>query len=356
MIVYQNVRLLPLMIFSSVVDPMGIAVRGGTVGDAFKAFKRGVAEIPKNFKKGAQDDDATKFAASVGTIDDASLVHTLGALYSQGMVGDTGRKINDTLFRYNLAEQFNTSMRVSATEAAMAFLARHADGTASKHSARWMGELGLQPGEVRLGADGRPLVHEHEGLTLEQSAKMKMAINRWVDGAVLRPDAADKPIWMSDPHFSLIAHLKQFTYSFHETILKRVAHEYQHGNYVPALALASYVPTMIAADMAKGLIQGGGQQPSWKEGWDIGDYIASGVERAGLLGVGQFGVDMLRDATRGGTGVGALSGPTIEQFAEAARVLGGREAFGQFALKSMPANALYAKVLGGEATDPKFVD
>lgn len=356
MIVYQNVRLLPLMIFSSVVDPMGIAVRGGTVGDAFKAFKRGVAEIPKNFKKGAQDDDATKFAASVGTIDDASLVHTLGALYSQGMVGDTGRKINDTLFRYNLAEQFNTSMRVSATEAAMAFLARHADGTASKHSARWMGELGLQPGEVRLGADGRPLVHEHEGLTLEQSAKMKMAINRWVDGAVLRPDAADKPIWMSDPHFSLIAHLKQFTYSFHETILKRVAHEYQHGNYVPALALASYVPTMIAADMVKGLIQGGGQQPSWKEGWDIGDYIASGVERAGLLGVGQFGVDMLRDAARGGTGVGALSGPTIEQFAEAARVIGGREAFGQFALKSMPANALYAKVLGGEATDPKFVD
>ena len=50
------------------------------------------------------------------------------------------------------------------------------------------------------------------------------------------------------------------------------------------------------------------------------------------------------------------SGPTIEQFAGAAQVLGGRETFGAFALKSMPANALYAGALGGEATDPKFVD
>jgi hypothetical protein len=356
MIVYQNVRLLPLMIFSSLVDPMGIAVRGGTAGEAFNAFVRGVREIPKNFKKNPTDDGATKFAASIGVIDDASLVHTLGALYSQGMVGDTGRKINDTLFRYNLAEQFNTSMRVSATEAALGFLARHADGTASRHSARWLNELGLNPGDIQLDASGRPKVFQHEGLTLEQSAKMKAAINRWVDGAVLRPDAADKPIWMSDPHFSLIAHLKQFTYSFHETILKRVAHEYENGNYTPAMALASYVPMMIAADVMKGLIQGGGQQPSWKENWGLGDYIESGVERAGLLGVGQFGVDMLRDAVRGGTGVGALVGPTIEQLAEAARVMGGREAFGQFALKSMPANALYAGALGGEATDPKFVD
>jgi hypothetical protein len=356
LIVYQNVRLLPLMIFSSLVDPMGIAVRGGTTGEAFNAFKRGISEIPKNFKKNPTDDAATKFAASIGTIDDASLVHTLGALYSQGMVGDTGRKINDTLFRYNLAEQFNTSMRVSATEAAMGFLARHADGTASRHSARWLNELGLNPGDIQLDASGRPKVFQHEGLTLEQSAKMKAAINRWVDGAVLRPDAADKPIWMSDPHFSLIAHLKQFTYSFHETILKRVAHEYQNGNYTPAMALASYVPMMIAADMAKGMIQGGGSQPSWKDDWGMGDYIASGIERAGLLGVGQFGVDMLRDAARGGTGVGALVGPTIEQLADAARVMGGREAFGSFALKSMPANALYAGALGGEGTDPKFVD
>lgn len=351
MIVYQNIRLLPLAIFSSVVDPLGIMVRGGTVGESFAAFKRGVREVTKNFKQ-STDDEATKLAATLGTIDDSSLVHTLGALYSQGMVGDTGRKINDAFFRFNLMEQYNTSMRVAATEAALGFIARHADGKASPHSVRWLNELGLQVGDVKLDANGRPKLFEADGLTLDESARMKAAVNRWVDGAVLRPDAADKPLWMSDPHWALFAHLKQFTYSFHETILKRVAHEYQNGNYTPAMALASYVPMMIAADTIKGMIQGGGSQPEWKEGWGVDEYVMSGAERAGLFGVGQFGIDALKDVQRGGSGVGALAGPTVEQLLDAVRVIGGDAHFGSFALKSMPANALYAGAFDGETADP----
>jgi hypothetical protein len=49
--------------------------------------------------------------------------------------------------------------------------------------------------------------------------KVRAAVNMWVDGAVLRPDAVDKPIWMNDPHWALVAHLKQFVYAFQETIL-----------------------------------------------------------------------------------------------------------------------------------------
>ena len=41
-----------------------------------------------------------------------------------------------------------------------------------------------------------------------------MVTLQWVDGAVLRPDAADKPLWMSDPHWALVAHLKQFVFTF----------------------------------------------------------------------------------------------------------------------------------------------
>ena len=348
-IVYQNIRLLPLAIFSSVVDPVGIMVRGGTVTDALKTFRRGVTETVKNFKKTATDDEMTRLAATLGTIDDATLVHTLGASYSQGMVGDTARRINDKFFRFNLMEQFNTSMRVGATEAALGFLARHADGTASPHSKRWLAELGLTSDDVQLDADGRPKLTEADGLSPEASGKMKMAVNRWVDGAVLRPDAADKPIWMSDPHWVLISHLKQFVFSFHETIIKRVLHEAGAGNYTPAMALVSYVPVMIAADMMKGLIQGGGEEPSWKKNWTTGDYVWSGIERGGLLGTGQFAADAISDIREGGTGIGALSGPTIEQVTDAVRVLGGRGEFGPFAVKSMPANALYASALKSDS-------
>jgi hypothetical protein len=333
MIVYQNIRLLPLAIFSSVVDPMGIVVRGGTVRDAFDAFKRGVREIKLNFKKTPDFDVDTHMAETMGVVEDAMLQHTLGQLYTQGMVGDTARKINDTFFRLNLMEQWNRSMRVGATQAALKFIARHAAGE-NQHSERYMAELGLTKKDVRVGADGMPEIND----------KVVTAVNRWVDGAVLRPDAADKPIWMNDPRWALVAHLKQFVFSFQETILKRVAHEYQHGNYKPAMALASYVPVMIAADMMKGVIQGGGSQPSWKDNWGVDDYVWSGVQRAGLLGVGQFRFDALH-----GHAIGALGGPTIEQLADAASVLEGREQFRPFLLKSMPANATYAALAGGAA-------
>jgi hypothetical protein len=161
---------------------------------------------------------------------------------------------------------------------------------------------------------------------------------------------------MSDPHFALISHLKQFTFSFQETILKREAHELSHGNVGPAFALASYVPIMIAADAAKGLLQGAPQgeaEPEWKKSWEVSDYVQSGVERAGLLGVGQFGADMLKGVERGGSGVGALAGPTLEQLGDAVRVIGGRSEFSPFLLRSMPANALYANALRGEGAESR---
>ena len=353
-IVYQNIRLLPLAIFSSVVDPAGIVVRGGTMRDAFTTFKRGVKEMVKNFQDKPTEDDATQFAAMVGTIDNAMLTRALGASYSQGMVGDLGRSINDKFFRYNLMEQFNNSMRVGATEAALGFIARHAKGV-NEHSTRYLGELGLTKDDVQVGPDGRLKVLERDGLSLEHAARMKAAVNRWVDGAVLRPDAADKPLWMSDPHWALISHLKQFVFSFQETILKRVAHEIEHGNYTPAYAVASYVPIMIAADMVKGLIQGGGSQPQWKEGWGLAEYFNSGVERSGLWGSGQFVIDGV-EGVMGTGGFGSLTGPTIEQVTDAVRVMGGREQFGSFAVKSMPANALYGGIVGGASPDPKFAD
>jgi hypothetical protein len=359
LMVYQNIRLLPLAIFSSAVDPMGIWVRGGSAGDAWHAFRRGIAEIPKNFKRHDPDakvDWGTELAETMGTIDKAALTHSLGALYSQGMTSEAGRKVNDTFFRYNLMKQFNTLMRVSATEAAVRFIQRHGK-LPGQHSLRFLNELGLNPEDVRTTGSGRLALTEADGLSTEHALKMRNAVNRWVDGAVLRPDAADKPIWMNDPHFALIAHLKQFVYSFQHTILDRVMHEVKQGNYTPALALSSYVPIMIAADAAKGLIQGGGSTPDWKKDWGLGDYIVNGIQRAGLYGTGQFTSDIIADIRHGGSGFGAIEGPTIEQLTDAIKVAAGRERFGDFALQSMPANALYNGAFdsGGRA-DPKFAE
>lgn len=357
MIVYQNLRVLPLMIFSSLIDPGGIMVRGGTASEAFGALKRGLKEIPKGFKKDAVHDSWTDLAATMGVIENSVLMRTVGSSFAQGMSGGTGRAINDAFFKYNLMAQYNTSMRVGATEAAVSFLGRHADGTESPHSKRWLAELGFAPGDIKV-KNGRPLLTEGDfrasGMKPDaaQAAadRMALAVNKWVDGAVLRPNAAHKPIWMNDPRFILLSHLKQFVYSFQETILKRAVNEARHGNVGPAYALAAYVPFMIAADLMKGMVVGGGEQPDYKENWDLGDYIASGVQRSGLTGVGQIGIDVKTNLDRGGWGVGAVVGPTIEQMGDVVQTVGGSRQFKTTVMDALPANQLFDAA--GEALSP----
>lgn len=342
MIVYQNIRLLPMAIFSSLVDPLGVVVRGGTVRDGWDTFKRGIKELRKSWQKDPSFDADTMLAEQIGTIEDAMLQHTISSMYGQGMMGDGAQKINDLFFRYNLMEGFNRSMRVGATQAALGFIGRHAKGV-DEHSKRYLAELGLKASDVTFNADGKVVIDE----------RVKLAVNRWVDGAVLRPNAAETPIWMHDPHYALFAHLKQFAFAFHHTFLKRVWHEYQHGNYKPIMALASFVPMMMAADFVKDMLANGGDEPEWKRQWTFMDHVGYGVERAGVLGVGQFALDGIGDIRHGGTGIGALTGPTVDQLLDGVSMIGGRREFGSFALRSMPANALYRGYVG-EADELEF--
>jgi hypothetical protein len=47
--VYQNLRLLPLTLFASVVDPLGMVARGGTMKQAYDTFLRGMKEVFANW-------------------------------------------------------------------------------------------------------------------------------------------------------------------------------------------------------------------------------------------------------------------------------------------------------------------
>jgi len=104
---------------------------------------------------------------------------------------------------------------------------------------------------------------------------------------------------------------------------------------------------MMAADMAKGLIQGAGSQPSWKQGWDIGDWLESSIQRAGLFGVGQFGIDVAKSVRQQGTGFGAAFGPTAGQLGDMVSLAGGHGEFAHTLVEAMPANSLWSGWMSG---------
>lgn len=343
-VTWQNLAVLPLAVFSSLIDPMGIVVRGGTAEQAWDAFKAGIKNIPQSLKKNGSKLDIQVLAETIGTVESQNVLDMLGDMYGSAYMTDWARKTNNLMFRYNLMEGWNTAMRSAATVAALDFIQRHAQNP-EKNSKRWLDELGVSADMLRFDEDGKllwrqadiadSLLRDGGDVTkaAELSRRTREAITRWVDGAVLRPHAAHRPAWASDPHFMLLWHLKQFTYSFQKTILERVMHEARNGNYNPAMALAAYVPFMIAADWLRGLVQGGGEEPDWKKDMTFGETVWSGVQRAGLLGVRQFAID-------GAENPAFVLGPTAGYAYDAVKLTADGEV-GDAIIQGLPGNALW---------------
>lgn len=297
LIVYENMRLLGMSLFSQVIDPLGVLVRGGTLNNAFETFKRGIVGTIAAWKGTPMEDKMSELAMKLGIIDASGMMNSQGNAYASVYLGKTAQKWNDRLFRVNGVEGFSQGTRVGAMIAAIEFLKHHST-LPSEHSERWLAELNLKAADIALVG----------GELDYQNPKIQQALFRWVETAILRPNASMRPAWASDPHFSLIFHMKQFTYAMQKVILERVHNEIKHGNYDPAIAMVlTYVPAMMAADFLRGIAANGGEEPPWKRKWDFGDYLSNSVQRAGLLGVPQFALDVAE------WGPGELAGPAAEQ-------------------------------------------
>jgi len=353
MMVYQNVRLLPMSLFSSFVDPLALVARGAPLQAAYETFVRGIREVFNTWGDAFRDmpkermkDEWTALAEHIGATEVSMFAHHVSEQYSSVYMSPGAKKVNEAMFRFNGMEAWNKSTRVMATKWAVRFLEKHAALPDKIHSARWLKELGLTPDTIPLNADGNLITDKHElsaakGIPLPQAAAqmdvIHAALNRWVEGAVLTPNAAQRPAWASDPNYSVIFHLKQFAYSFHQTILKRAVNEFEHGNLAPVGALALFIPTMIVSDVMKGLIQGGGSLPPYMRGYTLGDHFLQAVDRSGLAGIGVIGVDATQD-------IWSLGGPAVEQVTDALV-----DSSDRTMMKAVPLNSLF-RYMGGAAT------
>lgn len=348
-IVYQNVRVLPLALFSSFVDPLGIVVSGGEMRDAWSAFTRGIKSVVgqwgdmlRDEAKPKQKDHWEKLAELAGVIDSATFSHLLTDEYASVYLDGRAKKINEFMFKANGMEAWNRSMRISATKTAVKFMEAHNKGE-SVHSERWMRNLGFEPGQLPLDVDGnlitnkRVMMSQFPGISEDTAEamveKVHKAINRWVEGAILSPNASQRPAWGSDPRFSMFWHLKQFAYSFHETILKRAVGEAKQGNAMPLGVLAWYIPTMIVADVVKGMAINGGSLPDYMKGYDMSDWMMHGIDRSGVLGAGNVALDGVQDPW-------GIAGPAVEQIADSFT-----NPLQQSIINALPANALYKGAL-----------
>ena len=293
----QHMVILPMALFSQMIDPVVMAARSGDLKDAGKAYMTAVKRLV------GKKVDGEELATTLGIISQDTVLEAMGMAYGATQMSRSMRNINRTFFKYNGLQGWNNSMRIAATAAGERYL------ISNKDNAKALSELGLKSGDITVLPSGR----------LDTSSpELQQAMFRFVDQAVLRPSASNRPVWMSDPRFLLVAHLKQFTFAMHNVVLKRAKNELADGNPKPWAILLLALPTILAADMAKFALSG-----NLPDSWGFMDYLNHAVERSGLLGLGDFTAQAQRGVGQGKMPGEALLGPSFEHLMEVLRWIGG---------------------------------
>jgi predicted NAD-dependent protein-ADP-ribosyltransferase YbiA (DUF1768 family) len=366
MVVYQNFRLLPFNLFSSLVDPLGIAIRSNDIGDALETFGYSVKNIFRDLKdrKDTDKDQWEKLAEDWGIIEDAGVLTNLHHMYESVELRGFSKRMNEALFKYNLLNGWTRNTKIMAVKAAQRFFYRAStDSFGAEQSARYLQELGLSKSDIIADANGKLALTKDamiaQGVSPDQAGKIERklidATTKFVNQSILNPTSADLPNWGSNPYFAPVFHLKQFMFTFQSTILHRIEHEAENGNYKPMWLSTIFIPGMIAADLMRGFVSNFGDEPPWQKNWGASDYLLHGVDRSGLLGVGGLLTGMKDDMMHGGQGYETLSGPSVEQLKKGVMALQGGDAkLWNFTVKSMPLNPIYDQwLLSSDGAAPK---
>ena len=318
LIVWQNFRVLGLATLTSLADPVGIAVRGGSA-DTVMASIRALSK----------DSKAREIAEKLGIIHTHTINEMLGSLYSNNFMTAASQATNEKFFKWIGLSALTKATRIMGTGAALEFIRSHSQSDTTQ-SKRFLAELNLEAADVVLDEQSNIVIRTRPEMDalwdafergpsqgdptilaeIEREERLRKALNRFVDEAILRPNAANRPIWASDPHFAIFFHLKSFIYTFHNQILRRVYNEAVRGNYVPVAMLFIYVPFMIMADLLRDIARFGFEGNPRKSRWNVLDYTGTAIQRAGLPGLSTFMLDAEQDREFGGTGYESFLGPT----------------------------------------------
>jgi hypothetical protein len=340
-----NFAVLPLALFSSLVDPLGNMIRTGDVRTAWTSYKAGMREVVNAARRGAgQDvklDEATKLARLMGIVSEESMLEIIGNTDNGMFMNTTLKKLNTLFFNAIGLEPWTNGTRVGSMIVGMDYLWEN------RTNEKVLDALGLKRGDVQRNEDNGFLkISVHDGLTNEAQAKrMQEAMFRFVDSAMLRPNAAQRPIWMSDLRFIMFGHLKQFTFSFHNTILKQVIANAKDAEtatktITAIMPLLAYVPVMMAADGLREVISGRSDE---EDEDDFGDTVRRAVQRSAVTGVYTFGFDAFDDVRFEGAPISTFLGPVADQaFKIGHAMVDPDRSFGQAAMRVAPGHALWS--------------
>jgi hypothetical protein len=310
----NNIRLLPLSLFSQMIEPAQLAFRKNDLNSAWSALGRGTKDLLRTFP--AIDKRVTKdrwedLAEGLGTVASAAAGGMVSGVHNGIQIRGLAGKVNDLFFKYNFMDQWNRSMHIAATKNGVEFLKDHAAGI-SDHSERFLTELGLKPQDIKVGADGM-LVRDAKVGDRQEEARIRRvdtALVKFVNESMAHPDAGSNALWMNDPRFALFSQMKKFNWAHSRFILNRAGTEWRNGNMHILAPAAMAVGSMATADWLRHALDPT-SHGAMTDNMSMYDYAEEKLNRAGMFGRGGLPISMQQSLKMGGTGLEPLLGPSV---------------------------------------------
>ena len=323
----QFVTILPFATIASLPDLAGPVINHKDFSGLWTGFKQIVATV-KNRQ------EAQQLARDIGVVTSETVANAWVTQAEQDYMDPMVRKLSDGFFRLIGLDFFTKFSREFASNMGVQFLLNHARNEFNNpNSTRYLEELGVTAEDVLAW-------NKNRSFDTAEGAKVRDALARFVESSIMRPNAAERPVWASDPRFALVWQLKGYFYSYYKTIMGGVLREAKARTNttkgaaqltaVSAILLLTAVATMPLAMMGMELREHAKNGLAWllpgvsadqkyfrsdKMDWD--DYWFDIIEKSGFLGPLSMARMGHQNAEWGDSAIFSLLGPTAETIEEA---------------------------------------
>ena len=231
----------------------------------------------------------------------------------------------ESFFKWNGQQLWTDMTRVMSGAVAEDFLINHAQKAVQgdENSTRYLRELNIDAETVlQWEADGQPTwsPNSDNDISNRRASEVQRSIAQFVDESILRPNAAMRPVWASDPRFMLVWHLKSFFYAFGKVILGGVFREAQTrvksgqiaAAAVPLLLMGMFMLPLAALGLSirEWIQYGDSGKPT--DRMQEGEYLMELVKRSGFYGPLEMAFSALNAEQYGSNAVVALLGPAFQ--------------------------------------------
>jgi len=236
---------------------------------------------------------AEQFAKDLGVITHDSLETMYINVAELGFMTKETKFLANKYFKVIGLDFFTKFTRIFAAGMGEQFLINLAK-TNDAESNRYLRELELTREEVLAWSKSE----NKRDLSGPEGAKIKAAIGRFVEESIVRPSAAERPVWASNPYTALIWQLKSFFYAFGKNIVGGAIRETKNRHAKDGLVPSTALPLILGAvtllpltavgleirEFIKYLRRGGDATAFRSDNMPWGEYFIEILDRSGVAG------------------------------------------------------------------------